>query len=191
MGELADRLDSLDVRASSPDGRIHASVLGSGRSIEVSFDPDSYQWYAEPMLGYQLAQLATLTFVRFRRDQQESMALVYGQSIADDGIEFGPERRRYREKLAQVVSTGHSPDGATRVTSRAMVSWTFDIAAGTVRAVPERQFLSGLQAAVDDVIRDYRVQSFILRDEVYDGGYPTWLREAMGLPGRGSGGSGR
>lgn len=184
MEDLASRLDGLEVRASSPNGRIHATVMDLGRSIGVSFDPDSYQYYGEPMLSHQLSQLAALAFVRFRRYQQEIMSLAFGESITDDGIDFGPERRRYREQLAQLTVTACSPDERITVTSRALVHWTVSIAPGTVRAVPEQQFLSGLQVAAASIVRDYRVRSFVLRDEIYDGGYPTWMRESMGLPAR-------
>lgn len=185
MGELADRLDRMIVEATSPDGKITSRVRGQGETIEVAFRPGAYDRYHESGLADQLARLATLTFVRYRRDEQEIVDAALALPVTDDKFEFGSERRRYIEAVKQLVAVGASADEQIEITSRCLVTWEVSIADGALDRWSEREFVAALVGAVDRLLLRYKAQVFALKDEIYDLGYPDSLRQAIGIGPRG------
>jgi hypothetical protein len=184
MGELADRLGALVVRAASADGKITATVRGNGEKIVVAFLPGSYQQYTESDLARQLSGLATRAWARRKRAEDETIAALCPDALgpADDGIEFGRERRAYRQRLERLGAGGMSSGGRIRVASRGLVRWKFVIAAGTVRTLSEGRFLAALEAAVDDLLTRYQAMVLELRDEIYGLGVPRYEPGADGSP---------
>jgi hypothetical protein len=171
LGRLVDRLEDLAVEAVSLDGKIRASVRGRCR-VTVGFAPWSYGSYAEPDLGHQLAHLASLLWTRYRRDYTEIVDAFLEEPVhvEDD------DDRRFAERLARLRVSGRSTKGRISVDSRALVRWEVAVAAGTVRALGEDEFLAELASAVDDVLADYRAQLVLLTDEIYGIGLPSWRR---------------
>jgi hypothetical protein len=184
MGELADRLDRMIVEATSPDGKITSRVRGQGETIDVAFQPGAYDRYRESDLADQLARLATLTFVRYRRDEQEIVDAAFALPV-DDRFEFGSERRRYIEAVKQLVAVGASDDGRINITSRCLVTWEVSVADGALDRWSEREFVAALVGAVHRLLLRYKAQVFALKDEIYDLGYPDSLRQAIGIGPRG------
>lgn len=181
MGELAERLGTMVVTATSPDGQVSARVRGSAAAVEVTFSPGAYPRYREDGLARRLEQLATLTFTRYRRTEQEIVAAVFAEPLTDDGTDFGPQRHRYIKALAHVVATGESDDGQLRVTARGLVAWEVTIAPGALRRRSEQEFLDALSTAVRRLLADYNAQVFAVQDEIYDLGYPEEVRQAAGM----------
>src|SRR2546421_8348 len=120
---LAERLEALDVETVSRDGLISARVEGLGASFTVAFRrKDAYRRYSSDVLGYQLAQLATLTFVQYQRAKQAIVdSELDGAALHDDGLEFGPDRRRYRERLAQITAARAGGGGGGKGWTRGVV----------------------------------------------------------------------
>jgi hypothetical protein len=174
MGELADRLLDLAVTATSPDGQVSASVQRQGRAVEVSFRPAAYRRYREAQLAHQLNQLATLTFTRYRRQEDEVLAGALGPASAD-----GIQHRRYRDRLARLVAKS-SGDGI-RISSRGLVSWEVTLASGLLRRMPEPEFVTEMVGAVARLLDGYTAQALRLKDEIFDLGYPERLRRMTGL----------
>jgi hypothetical protein len=184
---LGQRFAGLDVETVSRDGLISARVQGLGNSFTVAFRrEDAYRRYSSDVLGYQLAQLATLAFVRYQRAKQQIVDSELGAAaLHDDGAEFGPERRRYRERLAQITAAGVSGDGRVTVWTRGMVDWQVTIVPGTVARVAEREFLGALTGTVSRLVTRYRAQVVVVRDDIYDFGYPDSFRRVSGIGRRG------
>ncbi|MGH3524437.1 MAG: hypothetical protein ACRDU4_16830, partial [Mycobacterium sp.] len=130
MGELADRLDALVVNATSLDRQITAAFGRRGTQIGVAFRTGAYRRYTEAELAPQLAQLGTLTFVRFKRDCDETVERFCPNVLQDDGIEYGPETRQYRQRLEQIAVSAKSPDASITLETRALDRLTVVIAPG-------------------------------------------------------------
>ena len=58
MGELIKRMERMVVRATSPDGRITAT-LSQLQQLDLAFASGAYRQYREPVLARQLGSLAT------------------------------------------------------------------------------------------------------------------------------------
>lgn len=166
MGALADELADQIVRVHSPDGLVTATV--SGRQLDISFAAGAYSSYDERSLSHQLAKLGTLTLTAYRRSQRVVMARAFDDDlVTDDGIEYGLERRHYRQRLANIVVAGTSPDDSVQIRINSLASWEVTIADGTLRRLPQYSFVAALGQAVAEVLARHRREVAIAIDEVY------------------------
>lgn len=189
MGQLADRLRDMVVTATSPDGHITARVRGQGEGFEVSFGPGAYRGYSHGALTYQLTHLATLAFTAHRRAEQSIVDKVMATPLRDDGVDFGPERRRYLQALKELTAVGESDGGQLRLSSRGLIAWEITIDPTALDRWSERQFLQALHLAVARLLAHHAAQVFALKDDIYDLGFPDRIREAAGIGPRGNHGS--
>jgi hypothetical protein len=188
---LAALLDELVVEATSPDGLIGAQVGKAGRLLTVVFHSRGvYKRYGSEMLARQLAQLATVVFARYQRAERDLVDAELGEASihGDSGTAgAGSLRLRYLAALRQVTAHGRSSDGDVEVSSRGMVSWHVGIPRGTVARLSEAEFLGQLHEAAAELVGRYGAKVALLKDEIYDLGYPDACRQALGLGDRAAG----
>jgi hypothetical protein len=177
MGELADRLELISVRASSPDGGIEGTVRGR-LQVDVRFAPGAYRRYTDSALGHQLAQLGAVLWSRYRREYTETVAAVRAADnlVVDDD----PQDVAFRERMEALVVQGTSAQGWISLRSRALVHWEVEVGAGAIRQLSEEEFLAELSGVIADIPRDWQGKLIILTDEIYDIGVPAPLRRAGG-----------
>jgi len=151
---LAEKLDGLVVEVSSPDGRIWARVRGMDGSLDVGFHGNgAYRQYSSTGLARQLVQLATATFTGYRRAEQKIVDdELGGSALRDDGIDFGPQRRRYLAALAQIAVTAASADRTITVATRGMVRWEVTVFPGTVSRLTEQAVVDRLADTAAEVV---------------------------------------
>ncbi|MGH8882836.1 MAG: hypothetical protein ACRD0P_36765, partial [Stackebrandtia sp.] len=77
MGIMADRLNNMVVKVSSPDKQIEAG-LRDRDAVTVTFRADSYSRYTERTLEYQLSRLATLLWTGYQRGYNDAVSEVMG-----------------------------------------------------------------------------------------------------------------
>jgi hypothetical protein len=116
----------------------------------------------------QLAQVAAVTWSRYRRRYSEIMTEFLDSAV----VEHDEEDRRFDEQLQLLTVTGRSPGGWIELHSRALVHWQVTIAQGTLVALSEESFLTELRAALAELLADYRMQQLRLTDEIYGLGLP-------------------
>lgn len=175
MGELTDRLETLSVRASSPDGGIEGTVRGR-LEVDIRFVYDAYRRYTERDLGHQLAQLGALLWTRYRREYIETATAV--RAGDDPIIDDQPRDLVFRERMEALIVRGRSAEGWINMRSRALVHWDVDVGVGAVRQLGEDEFLLELSGAIADILRDWQGKLIVLTDEIYDIGVPASLRRA-------------
>lgn len=174
MGEFAELLERLTVRADSPDGRIVGVVQGR-MQVEIRFADGAYRSYDELGLGHQLSQLAAVLWSRYRREYDEVTDLYRGGAPAPYEQ---PEEGVFRERRAALVARGRSAQGWVEASSRGLVRWEVVVGSGALRKLTESEFLGELDTAVADILRDWRLKTVVLSDEVYGIGVPGALRQA-------------
>jgi hypothetical protein len=182
VAELANTLNSIVIDAPSPDGGVSARV--AGRSITVRFRPGAYARYSEERLAHQLAQLAPVAWAQYRRAYLAAVNDFLETPVPDDPRADDAPEREFRRRLETLPVQGTSPQGTVTVSSRGLVRWAVTIEPGTLRRLPEQQFLGELAAAVSGLLREHRYKVFVLRDEVFDLGMPAWYRRSIGLADR-------
>ncbi|MFI1989082.1 hypothetical protein [Actinoplanes sp. NPDC020271] len=178
MGEFADRLSVLSVRAESPDGQIVGSVE-SPPQANISFRDRAYRQYSDGDLGHQLGQLAAVLFVRYRREYDEILS-AYRDLPAEAGdVRYESlQEATFRERQAALVVRGRSARGRLEVSTRALLRWDVTVTEGTVSSLSESEFLAEANSLVAEVLRDWRNQTALLTNEIYDIGVPKWLTDA-------------
>ncbi|GID11555.1 YbaB/EbfC family nucleoid-associated protein [Actinocatenispora rupis] len=169
MGELADRLDQLQVRISSPDGRITAVVSGRGRPLGVELPPAAYHRYAEATLAHQLAQLGRLGYAAYRREYRQLTDAAIDRPVHDDMPDVaGPRLREYRARVATIASHGDGGDGRVRLGARGLAEWTVSIRTGVTRSAPVGEFLGWLHTALARLLADHHAQAGRIHRAVYE-----------------------
>jgi len=176
MGELADRLDALVVGTTSLDRQITAIVGRGGHRISVAFRTGAYCKYTETSLAHQLTQLATLTFIRYRREYDKTVEVFCPNVSRDDGIEYRPEIQQYRKRLDQIAVSATSPDTTSiSLETRALLRTTVVISPGTLRRLPEEEFVTALIATATLLLALYRSEVNMLKDEIFGLGIPGYV----------------
>lgn len=182
--DLSDRLLSLAVTATSPDGRISATFGDQGSKIELTFRPGEYRQYSETSLAQELSRLAMRVTAGYVRAQTKLIDAAIPDVLHDDAIEYGLEDREFRRSLAGIRTAARSPDGRITVASRALARWAVRIADGTVRTVPEDAFTTGLLTAFREVLTRHQAAVRKLKDEHYGAGIDDTTRRRPGPPER-------
>ncbi len=168
MGVLAEQMERLVVRVTSPDGCINAT-LAHPLQLDVTFVPGSYGRYREDGLERQLAAVATSLWTGHRRGFLSALSEALGEPARGDGAESDtdPLSRRYREAMASVVASGQAPSGRIRATTRTLVRWDFEIRPGTVDTLGAEEFRQELLTAGRAALDDFLTQARELKDECY------------------------
>ncbi|MFL6126064.1 hypothetical protein [Actinophytocola sp.] len=161
MGQLADRLDAIRVRARMPGVDIEVE-LRDRTDVRISFGESVYGFLTENRLQYYLAGLARLLYAAWLRQ--------YRAAIDDSALDVDPHDRRDHEFLdarAAVESGGASTDARIVITAVGMREIEVRIAPGTVRKLTEDQFSARTAEAVTALIQDHLSQVRALKTRFY------------------------
>ncbi|MEV6843653.1 hypothetical protein [Actinoplanes sp. NPDC051411] len=185
MGELADRLERLTVRETSPDGQIAATR--DRNQVTLRFHEGAYRSYTESALAGQLGDLARSVRAGCQRGYYEVIGDVTGQPVSAGEVEReldGRERRFYEAQRALRVETS-SVNGWITVETEGLDQWRVRIRDGALRALSEEQFISEGVAALGRLLTAYHDRDRELRDEFFDLKLPegSKLPDENGLPG--------
>ena len=174
MGEFADLVAALRVRAHSPDGRIFCEVAGP-QQIEVAF-PDNgyYEYLADRDLADQLGRLASVAFSRYRREYEEVLHRYRDYQPAPYEL---PADTEFRERQAAIRVSAVSPQRWIEAESRGLARWDVRVEDGARRALTQGEFLAEVGGAVSALMRDWRHKVIALTDKIYSIGTPRAYRQ--------------
>jgi hypothetical protein len=178
VGEVADRLESLTVTVSSPDGNIEAQVIG-GQPRSLTFRADAYQQYTEPTLAHQLARIATLLFVGRDREVRQIIEDAGLHRVRQPSEAADEAQRRYLEEIRQIHAIGMGPRELVRFEATGMLDWRCDIADGTLRYLSEPEFIGEVMGAAQALLQHHRYETALLRNEHFGSGRAEATRERM------------
>ncbi|MEV0649201.1 hypothetical protein AB0I28_28495 [Phytomonospora sp. NPDC050363] len=152
MPDLADILDRMTVRVTSPDKRVRAELRR--RAVTVSFaSPDAYGAYRDATaLAGQVAATITSAVAAADRARRQLVAQHTGLRI-DDEPHWDPGRRRLRERRDRIEVQGESPGGVVRITTVGLREWRVHVVAGTLQRLNSARFCAELNGAIADVHR--------------------------------------
>ncbi|ADD41832.1 hypothetical protein [Stackebrandtia nassauensis] len=166
MGIMADRLASMVVKATSPDGQIEGE-LRDRDAVSVAFRGDTYRHYTEYSLGTQLSRLALRMWTGYQRGYDEAVAEATGRPVSRSQETWDANRRRFRQEQAATTVTGMSTDGWIYIQNTGMTSWHVVIRQGTLSKLDEDQFVAELMDAYNTMITEYRFATADLRAKHY------------------------
>lgn len=170
MGIMADRLNSMVIRVSSPDGQIEG-VLRDRDAVSVTFRGDTYRHYQERTLEYQMSRLATLLWTGYQRNYNAAISEVMGYPVKEERHLWDANRRRFRDEQSRTVAEGMSPGKCVYIQNTGMLSWQFVIRDGTLTEIDDQEFAAECLAAFHSLMADYRVKMARLRAEHYGVNY--------------------
>lgn len=166
MGVLSDRLDSMRVQASSPDGKV-AGELRDRTQFYLSFVPGSYWSYDETTLEQQLVGLAQRIWSRRMEKYYAAVSEAFGETVTKESPPVSPRDFAFYEAREKLVAEGRSADERIYIALRGMRSWTVRIREGTLRRLTEEQFAAHMRAAVSAFITDQYAKVRALKLEIY------------------------
>ncbi|GGN44465.1 hypothetical protein FHR83_004511 [Actinoplanes campanulatus] len=170
MATIADDLNAIVVRASSPDGRIEGEVE-SLRHITLRFVHDSYEGYYRDRdavtLAHQLGRGATLMAAAYQRARRVVMRAHSFERYSELSPPFSPRHRDYLERGARLTAHGSSPDGEIVVTTVGLLDFHVSIAPDVLERHDEREFLQLADRAMRDLQVGHQQAHTELRHEMY------------------------
>lgn len=166
MGVLADRLDSLRVRATARGGRI-AAELHHRTEISLVFGAGSYHRYDERLLEQDLASLARALWAGRMKAYYQALSEAFEEPVTGEPRPVTPRDVEYRNARDRIVARGESSGGHIVISVRGMRDWTVRIAPGTVTALTADEFADEAAAAGGALVRDQFAQIRGLKDRIY------------------------
>jgi hypothetical protein len=167
VGELADRVDTMVIRASTPDGGITAELRGRDQ-LSLSFSDGLYRLFDDDAeLSRRLAIVANLLWVARTREYRRIYADVTGDDSTGETLAISERDIAWRTERDDLVATGRSTDGRVTVHFVGMRQWQVTIRPGTVRALDEQQFIRSAGEAAGALIRDQFSQLAALSHKHY------------------------
>jgi hypothetical protein len=175
VGNVADHLDSLTVRVTSPDNRIMAR-LANRTQVTFEFRPGAYDEFDERTLEYQLGKLCRLMWVGYTRGYSRAMEKLGLNFRMNPKYAKTPQERRFLTERTQVVAIGATEKRLVRIKTVGLIEWEFRITDGTIKKVAEPEFLLDLHTAGRTLMRDFNKRMVFLKDDCYDMGLARQLR---------------
>lgn len=161
MGELADRLDNIRVRANPPGMDVEAE-LRNRNEFTLSFGESVYEFIDHSALERGLASVARLLYAGWVRQYQEA--------IAETNLDTDPKDQHdlnFREETRAIESCGESSDGRVAFSAVGMDDFTARIKQGTLRELDDREFAARASEAATLLVEDYMAQTTVLKMRYY------------------------
>lgn len=166
MGVLSDRLDGLQARVSSPNGKVAAELNGRA-DVRITFAPRAYLRYDEAGLAADLTKVATLLMAARTRLYYEAVSEAFEMPVRGESPALSPRDREYDAARDELLVEGRSGDGRIRVTARGLRSWRVRIMEGTLARLTEQQFSDGVAEAAGALIAQQMSGIRELKGRVY------------------------
>jgi len=178
VGEVAEQLARLAVTCTSPDGNISARIR-AGQLEELALRPGAYGRYTEPDLAHQLARTATLLYIGHERETQRviwdaGLDRPTDPAQARDGAEH-----RFLRALQTLSAVGSGPHEMVAFEISGMARWQCQIAPGTLRWLPESDFLSEVSAAATGLLRHSQFEKALLQNEHFGERHSLLVQERI------------
>lgn len=163
MGIMADRLNSMVVKTSSPDGEIAGEYRPKGDTT-VRFLGDSFRRYQERELESQLAELAKRWWHGYERGYDLALAEANGGAV--ERVDPGDGRQvRLQKEKAETVYEGMSAGGRVYFHCIGLREFRVVIRDGTLSQCDESGFAGEVVTGYLALLRDYRSKFKRLRDK--------------------------
>jgi hypothetical protein len=166
VGELADRLDRLQVRTELPGTGITGTVRDRTELI-LSFAGNTYYRSTDDELAHRLTNLGRLLWVAWTRGYYEELSAVSGSIIRGERPAQSAKELEYVQRRAQIVAEGRAADGRIRVTVQGLQALAAHIQPGTLRALSEEEFIIEARKAVRAMLEDHQDKIIALKVQVY------------------------
>lgn len=170
MGVFADRIATMTLRQSTPDGFIEGT-LTKAEGLSVAFTERTYGHYTERGLESQLNTLCAQLRAEYQRYTAEALAAATGRPVdlyARPGRD--PDARGHRLELerAATVLKGMSSRAMVYIEATGMERWRVLVRDGALDALTEAEFTRELAEAYQAVLDDDEETMHALRDKHYE-----------------------
>lgn len=166
MGEFADRVDTMRVYASTPDGTIRAD-LHDRTQLALRFREGFYDQCADHDLERRLAVLAHLLWVARTREYNAIHSDLTGDYSTGEDPPVDETELAWRSERDNLEAYGSSSDGRVRVRSIGMRDWQVSVQPGTARTLDEHQFAVAAAEAAGALIDDQFAKLAALSNKHY------------------------
>ncbi|GAB2744387.1 hypothetical protein GCM10027174_17620 [Salinifilum aidingensis] len=161
MGELAERLDNIRVRASAPGVELDAE-LRNQREVALTFGESVYEFIDERYLERALAGLARRLYTGWLRQYKEAISTTNLNVEPNDQHDFN-----FEEDVRAVEASAESSDGRITLATVGMQEFTASLRPGTVRQLSEREFVARVAEVAPLLIERYQAHVAELKVRYY------------------------
>lgn len=165
MGTLADRLNTMTVRVTSPDDTVRLYLTG-GDQLHLEFARGSLEQHTEPSLSKQLSHVCTTALRQRSQTMTATARRLMAEMDVDEDRTFARNRRppvRHRPSGPAITAVGRSP--RSLITVRRIPGDIFDvkIRKGTLGRFNGDQLTVEFHGALRAAAADYQRQLAELR----------------------------
>ncbi|ASU80483.1 hypothetical protein CDG81_21880 [Actinopolyspora erythraea] len=161
MGELAERLDRIRVRASAPGVDLEAE-LRNRSEVTLTFGESAYEFVDERFLERALAGLARRLYTGWVRQ--------YREAISTTNLNIEPNDQHdtdFEAEMRAVEVSVESDDGRITISTVGMQDFNASIRRGTVRELSEREFVSRVAELTPRLIQRFQAEVAELKVRYY------------------------
>ena len=177
MGELADRLDRMVIRETSPDGQIMATQTNRSQVVLV-IHPGAYRAYDEQMLASELTELARKMRARCRSGYYEAVSAVTGECVTGEEPEPSSRYEAFRRARQSLQVQATSPNGWITAVTVGLDRWRISIRHGALDALSLDQFIADALSVLRELLTEHADRVHELRDQHFDLNLPEGTRRA-------------
>ena len=153
MGDFAERIETMRVRASLRDDAIIAELCDRDQ-LTLAFREGFYNLCDDGDLERRLGLLASLLWAARTREYSRIYGEVTGDYSTGEDPPADVRETDWRAERDALVVTGSSADGRITVHAAGLRQWQVTLRPGTTRALGERQFAVAVGEAAGELIRD-------------------------------------
>ncbi|HZE37754.1 MAG TPA: hypothetical protein VE172_02995 [Stackebrandtia sp.] len=166
---MADRLDSMVVKVSSPDGLITGEYRPNQGGVVVDFAGDGFRRYRERGLERQLAAVAQRFWRGYRTAYDRALAEATGRPTTH-GEYWEADRRRYWAERDATSYEGMSAGECVYFHSVGLRDFNVVIRDGWLAGSTKERFAREVATGFSAMMSDYRTKLARLRDKHYGRG---------------------
>lgn len=161
MGELAERLDRIRVRANAPGVDLEAE-LRERSQVTLTFGESVYEFIDERFLERALAGLARRLYTGWVRQYREAISTTNLNVEPNDQHDFA-----FEEEVRAVEASAESGDGRIAISTVGMQDFSATIRRGTVRELSEREFVARVAEVTPRLIQHFQAKVAELKVRYY------------------------
>ncbi|MGH8881045.1 MAG: hypothetical protein ACRD0P_27440 [Stackebrandtia sp.] len=176
MGLIADKLATMIITVTSPDGHLKGR-LRNDDIVNFRIDSHYYSRYADTELAHQIGQVAAGLWHGRQSGHRTVFREVIGTDVTDTP-HWNARHRAFRDAHDTMRVRAESPRGCIGLESCGMRDWAAVVQPDTVARLDTDEFVAELRDVMHALIRQYRHQRIWLQHDHFDIGLER-LRRTM------------
>jgi hypothetical protein len=181
VGHYRERMHSLDLTASTPDGRVTGRLRGYC-DVSLAFAPGAYDSLSTVELQGRTRTVLRLLMAAREEARRRALAEATNEPARPPQRPSHALAEEYAARVARLSAVGRSPDGLVEVGASGMSDFVVLVAPGARAHLDEQAYAARVTSAVHALVAEHRSLVQELKEEVYGDLVARLKREYLGVP---------